>query len=85
MLWALLVLQDVLFILEPIKKLYNLKDPLFLKKRELDDKKYAIDHFFKKLLKLPSLMNTETGKEEALKRVNFMKSFLRNFKTDLFL
>lgn len=54
---------------------YEPFDPL-AEHRELDDKKYMVDHYFVKIFKLPELMNTQKGKEEALLRVQFMKDFL---------
>lgn len=39
----------------------------------------VINHFYEKLLKLESLMNTTEAKIEARKRTNFMQEFLQNF------
>lgn len=44
--------------------------------RELDDKRFATDHFFVKLLKLPTTMRTAAGRAEAERRVAFMRAFL---------
>lgn len=54
---------------------YEPFDPL-AEARELDDKKYMVDHYFVKIFKLPDMMNTQKGKEEAQKRVAYMKDFL---------
>lgn len=54
---------------------YEPFDPL-AENRELDDKKYMIDHYFVKIFKLPEMMNTQKGKDEAHKRVSYMKEFL---------
>jgi uncharacterized protein len=54
---------------------YDPVDPL-AKKRELDDKKFMLDHYFVKLFKIPELMNTNKAKQEAEKRMAFMKIFL---------
>jgi uncharacterized protein len=54
---------------------YDPFDPL-AENRELDDKKFMVDHYFVKIFKLPDLMNTQKGKLEAEKRVAFMKIFL---------
>lgn len=54
---------------------YEPFDPL-AEARELDDKKYMVDHFFVKIFKLPEMMNTPKGKTEAYKRVEYMKNFL---------
>lgn len=54
---------------------YDPFDP-FAEERELDDKKFMLDHYTVKLFKLPELMTTEAGKKEAYLRVEFMKTFL---------
>ncbi len=61
---------------------YNIDDP-FCKKRTPDDKTWTVDHFFKKLLKLESLMNTKSGKIEAKKRTEILKDFLNQLKQEL--
>lgn len=58
-------------------------DDLWAKNRPLNDKKFMIDHYERKLFKLPSLMNTDWARKEALKRVEFMKSFLEQFVNEL--
>jgi len=61
---------------------YNIDDP-FCKKRIPDDKTWTIDHFYQKLLKLESLMNTKSGKTEATKRTKVIKEFLNQLKQEL--
>ena len=61
---------------------YNIDDP-FCKRRIPDDKIWAVDHFFQKLLKLESLMNTKSGKVEAKKRTRILKEFLNQLKQEI--
>ena len=61
---------------------YNIDDP-FCNKRNPDDNLWAIDHFFNKLLKLESIMNTESGKIEAKKRTKVLQTFLKQLKNEV--
>jgi len=61
---------------------YNIDDP-FCKRRIPDDKIWTVDHFFQKLLKLESLMNTKSGKAEAKKRTRILKEFLNQLKQEI--
>jgi len=61
---------------------YNSKDP-FCKKRTLNDKIWTVDHFYAKLLKLESLMNTKSGKLEAKKRTKVLREFLKQLKSEI--
>jgi uncharacterized protein len=60
---------------------YNPNDP-FCNKRKPDDKTWTVDHFFQKLLKLESLMNTKSGKIEAKKRTLVLKKFINQLKQE---
>ena len=64
------------------RSFYNIDDP-FCTKRNPDDDLWAIDHFFNKLLKLESLMNTRSGKIEAKKRTRVLKEFLKQLKNEI--
>jgi len=61
---------------------YNINDP-FCSKRNANDSLWAIDHFFNKLLKLESMMNTKSGKIEAKKRTKVLKEFLKQLKNEI--
>jgi len=61
---------------------YKIDDP-FCKKRIPNDKTWTVDHFFQKLLKLESLMNTKSGKTEAKKRTKIIKEFLNQLKQEI--
>ena len=64
------------------KSFYNVKDP-FCKNRTPDDNIWTLDHFYRKLLKLESLMNTKSGKIEAKKRTKILKEFLNELKKEI--
>lgn len=51
--------------------------------RPLEDRRYSVDHFFKKLLLLPARMNTAKGREEAEKRAAFLVAFLRQLADEV--
>ena len=61
---------------------YNIDDP-FCNKRNPDDDLWAVDHFFNKLVKLESMMNTRFGKIEAKKRTKVLKEFLKQIKNEI--
>ena len=44
--------------------------------RDLDDRRWATDHFAAKLFTLPSMMQTAAGRREAERRAAFMRDFL---------
>ena len=56
-------------------QLFDAFDP-WGKDRTLNDKAFAVDHFFTKLFKLPETMQTEAGRNEATHRVQIMGDFL---------
>lgn len=64
------------------KPFFSIDDP-FCKKRVPDDHKWTLDHFYKKLLLLESLMNTKSGKIEAKKRTKVLKYFLSELKKEI--
>jgi uncharacterized protein len=51
--------------------------------RALDDRRYTIDHFFTKLLKLPDTFQTEWARGEARLRADFLEYFLRQLRREL--
>jgi uncharacterized protein len=61
---------------------YEEKDP-FAERRRLNDEKYSLDHFGVKLFPIAETLNTETGKAEARRRVEFMKQFVAEFGAEL--
>lgn len=51
--------------------------------RMADDAVSSVDHLFVKLLRLPQMMQTKTGKVMAGKRAEFLKLFLRELADEL--
>ena len=62
--------------------LYEPADP-FAENRDLDDRRYTLDHFYCKLLGLVDTMNTEAGKAEAVKRTDYLKAFLKQLGSEI--
>ncbi len=61
---------------------YHPDDP-FAEWHTLDDRRYMLDHFFTKLLKLNSTMATQTGRVLAQERTAFMRAYLDEFRSEL--
>lgn len=64
------------------RDLYNTDDP-FCANREPDDSEWTIDHFYKKLLKLPGTMNTPSARKEAERRARFMITYLEQLRDEI--
>lgn len=64
------------------QKLFDNDDPFALN-RPLDDSKYALDHFYNKLLKLPDTLHTHQGKLLARERILILYKYLENLKQEL--
>ncbi|MFQ5440721.1 MAG: HD domain-containing protein [Nitrosopumilaceae archaeon] len=64
------------------RSFYNNADP-FCKIHKPDDNIWTLDHFYKKLLKLESQMNTKSAKIEAKKRTQILKNFLSELKREI--
>ena len=61
---------------------YHPDDP-FAEWHVLDDRRYILDHFFTKLLKLDDTMATQTGHVLAQQRTAFMRAYLDEFRREL--
>lgn len=57
------------------RPLYSLVEP-FPGHREADDRRFTLDHFYKKLLGLKNTMQTKAGRKEADRRTQTMQRFL---------
>ncbi len=62
--------------------LFDGEDP-FAQHRSLDDKTFALDHFATKILQLPDTMQTQRGREIALKRRQTVSLFLECIAEEL--
>lgn len=62
--------------------LYDPSDP-FAKERDLDDRRFTLDHFYCKLLGLAETMKTEAGRAEAIKRTDYMRAFLQQLASEI--
>jgi uncharacterized protein len=63
-------------------KSYDPVDP-FAVQRAPDDQRYLLDRFFTKLLALPEVMMTETGRAIAQNRLAFFNLFLQELQVEL--
>lgn len=61
---------------------YHPDDP-FAERHLLDDRRYMLDHFFTKLLKLDSTMSTQTGRALSQQRTAFMRTYLDEFRREV--
>lgn len=61
---------------------YSPEDP-FATQREPNDKKFAVDHFYRKLLKIPGVLHTETARRLAGERVTMMTRFLDQLAVEI--
>jgi uncharacterized protein len=61
---------------------FDADDP-WAERRELDDKRYSVDHFFVKLFKLPSTFQTDRGRAEAERRAGVMRAMLDQLGEEL--
>jgi len=62
--------------------LYDPDDP-FARHREPNDRRFAMDHFYCKLLGLVDTMKTEAGKAEAHRRTGYMRGFLEQLRAEI--
>lgn len=61
---------------------FDADDP-WAESRPLDDARYSVDHFFTKLLALPSTMRTRAGRAEAARRAAYLRAFLEQLGDEL--
>ena len=61
---------------------YDPIDPL-CEAREPDDKQWGVDHFYKKLLKIPGSLHTQTARVLGAERARFIESYLSQLAREL--
>jgi uncharacterized protein len=64
------------------RPLFDADDP-FCDRREPDDARYTLDHFYAKLLRLPETMQTDAGRQEAKRRATLMIDYLANLRNEI--
>ena len=64
------------------QQMFNANDPM-AEKRMPDDQRYALDHFQLKLLRLPALMNTATGRRMAEEGAAYLNGFLQRIMSEI--
>ena len=64
------------------QSLFHGTDPL-AEGRPADDQQYALDHFQLKLLRLPAMMNTATGRQMAEERAEYLREFLNRICVEI--
>lgn len=63
-------------------RLFDPADPMAVG-RELDDRRYALDHFEVKLFRLPTTMNTASGKALAERQAGWMRGFVEKLRQEI--
>ena len=61
---------------------YSPDDPM-CETRELDDKRWGVDHFFRKLLRIHEGLHTITARELGAARAAFMRTYLEALKGEI--
>lgn len=62
---------------------YYSEDDMLAENRAPDDKLFAIDHFFVKLFKTAETLQTNSARAEGARRVQFMKTYLQQLKSEV--
>jgi uncharacterized protein len=62
--------------------LFDADDPL-AERRQANDQQYSLDHFQVKLLKLPAMMNTATGRRLAEGHAAYLREFLERIGREI--
>ncbi|HEY7507547.1 MAG TPA: HD domain-containing protein [Nitrososphaera sp.] len=66
-----------------MRRFYNPEDPFCRTGREPEDRKWTLDHFKAKLLKLEGTMHTASARRMARERTRFMEAFLSQLEKEI--
>ena len=61
---------------------HSTEDP-FCEARSPDDLRFGVDHFYKKLLRIPEGLHTPTARRLAAERASFMHAFLAQLRREI--
>lgn len=61
---------------------YHPEDP-FCREHVVDDKRWGLDHFYRKLLRIPETLHTRTARRMAERRVAFLRRFLEELADEM--
>lgn len=64
------------------RSFYSAQDP-FCETRSPDDLQFTIDHFFRKLFLTAESLKTQSGRQEGLRRVEYMRGYLAQLKQEV--
>lgn len=67
------------------RSFYNPEDPFHILERELCQRDWTLDHFFKELLRVKNSMHTLTARKLAQERTLFMWRFLKQMQKEILL
>jgi uncharacterized protein len=65
------------------RALYSVEDPFAARGRELDDLRFTVDHFYRKLFLTVKTLRTEAGRREGERRAEVMREFLRELGREI--
>jgi uncharacterized protein len=66
-----------------MKRPFYAPDDPFCRTREPDDKKWGLDHFYRKLLRIGDGLHTATARAVAAERIAFMRAYLAELEREL--
>ena len=65
------------------RPIYSIEDPFCQNGREPDDSKNTLDHYPIKLMRVAEMACTKSGKEECIKRTEYMANFLKQLEAEV--